>query len=223
MKNLLNITEEQLCKVRQIRQITKAAYVLRFDRNDRGFTAGQHVILGLKDQNNAREYSVYSGENDDYFEILVKEVLNGTVSKQLKQLRSGAVLQMDGPMGTFTLPAETIRYKKVIFIATGTGIAPFRSMVRSYPELDYLLLHGVRYAVEAYDRNEYQKEKYVLCTTADQKGDFRGRVTDYLMEHIPDPNAEFYLCGNTKMIHDAFDILTLKGVKPEQLHTEAYF
>lgn len=210
-------------KVQQTRQLTNSAYVLRFDRHGIEFTSGQHVILGIKDQNNAREYSVYSGEHDDYFEVLIKEVLEGDVSKKLKKLNPGAQLQMDGPLGFFTLNPEKIKKSKFILIATGTGIAPFRSFVRSYPNLNYQLIHGVRYGNEAYDRQEYDAEKFILCTTGDQTGDYFGRVTDYLRQHPIDSTAEYYLCGNVKMIHESFDILGQKGVKSENLHSEVYF
>ncbi|MBE0639642.1 MAG: oxidoreductase [Bacteroidales bacterium] len=216
-------TIDRSIKVQRIRQLTQSAYVLRFDRNGIDFTAGQHVILGIKDQNNAREYSVYSAEQDNYFEVLIKEVLEGDVSKKLKKLSPGAQLQMDGPLGFFTLNPEKIKNSKFILIATGTGIAPFRSFVRSYPQLNYTLIHGVRYAHEAYEQEEYNPSKFILCTTGDKNGDFHGRVTDYLLHSTVDPKAEYYLCGNVKMIHEAFDILAQKGVKTNQLHSEVYF
>jgi ferredoxin--NADP+ reductase/benzoate/toluate 1,2-dioxygenase reductase subunit len=209
--------------VQSIRHLSGSAYVLRFDRNQRKFSAGQHVILGIKNENNAREYSVYSGEKDNYFEVLIKEVLEGDVSKRLKKLKPGSELQMDGPMGFFTIEPQDITTKKFIFIATGTGIAPFRSCVRSYPEIDYKILHGVRHGDEAYDRTEYDANRYTLCTTGDQSGNYNGRVTEYLTENPIDTEAHYYLCGNVKMIHEAFDLLSSKGVPDDNLHAEVYF
>lgn len=210
-------------KVHHTRQLNDSTYVLRFDRNGIDFMAGQHVILGIKDENNAREYSVYSGEQDDYFEVLIKEVLEGDVSKKLKKLQPGTQLQMDGPLGFFTVPPDQISNTKFVLIASGTGIAPFRSFVRSYPQLDYQLLHGVRFCNEAYDHKEYSPDRLIVCTTGDDKGDFHGRVTEYLRQNPIDLNAEYYLCGNMKMIHEAFDILKEKGVRSENLHAEVYF
>ncbi|MFP4471617.1 MAG: ferredoxin--NADP reductase [Bacteroidales bacterium] len=210
-------------KVQQIRNLTDSAYVLRFNRNRQPFLAGQHVILGIKNENNAREYSVYSGEQDDYFEVLIKEVLEGDVSKRLRKLKLGSELQLDGPMGFFTIEPEDIEKKHFVFVATGTGIAPFRSFVRSYPNLDYRILHGVRDSSEAYDRGEYNRNRFTLCTTGDDGGDFKGRVTDYLRENPADAEAEYYLCGNVKMIHEAFDILKEKGIDPDRMHAEVYF
>ncbi len=209
--------------VQSIRHLTDSAYVLRFDRNERPFVAGQHVILGIKNENNAREYSVYSGENDNYFEVLIKEVLEGDVSKRLKKLKPGSQLQMDGPMGFFTIDNQDIQNTKLVLIATGSGIAPFRSYVRSYPNLNYKILHGVRYANEGYDSNEYDSDRYTLCTTGDKSGDFYGRVTDYLQENDLDKNANYFLCGNVKMIHEAFDLLSEKGIPKDKMHAEVYF
>jgi len=206
-----------------VRNINDSTYVLKFDRNDRDFIPGQHVILGIMGENNAREYSVYSGEQDNYFEILVRQIKPGDVSKRLRLLKPGAELEMNGPLGFFTLDIKNINTKKHIFIATGTGIAPFRSFVKSYPDLDYNILHGVRYGYEAYDHDNYDTERIKLCTTGDKSGDFFGRVTDYLRQSKVDPNADYYLCGNVNMIHDAFDILKEKGVSADQLHAEVYF
>ena len=62
-------------KIRQIRFLAESTFVLRLDRGNIQFRAGQHIIVGLKGELNQREYSVYSGEKDDYLEILVREVL----------------------------------------------------------------------------------------------------------------------------------------------------
>ncbi len=216
-------TATKAITLQEIRNLTPAAYVLRFDRHQRDFLAGQHVILGIKDENNAREYSVYSGENDPYFEVLVKEVLEGDVSRRLKKLKPGSQLQMDGPLGFFTLKPEEIDTTRFMFIASGTGIAPFRSFVRSYPQLDYTLLHGVRFSNEAYEREQYNPDRYILCTTGDTTGKFHGRVTDYLRHATIDTSTHYYLCGNVKMIHEAFEILAQKGVATENMHAEVYF
>ena len=88
-------------KIRKMRNLTESTFVLRLDRWNMQFKAGQHIIVGLKGELNQREYSVYSGENDDYLEILVREVLNGNVSLQLKQCNPGQLLQVNGPFGSF--------------------------------------------------------------------------------------------------------------------------
>ncbi len=207
-----------------VRELTPTAYVLRFERNGIPFRAGQHILLGKKDDLQAREYSVYSAEQDDYFEVLIKEVRDGMVSKQLKKLKPGDPVNFENPVGYFILKDEDIASRKFLFIASGTGIAPFHSFVRSYPGLDYYLLHGVRYAAEAYENSHYDKKRLVRCTSRDEKGDFRGRVTDYLRTHsIADTNTLCYFCGNCEMIHEAYDIMLKQGVLSENLFAEVYF
>ena len=66
-------------KIMQMRFLTERTFVLRLDRRNMQFKAGQHIIVGLQGELNQREYSVYSGEKDDYLEILVREVLDGNV------------------------------------------------------------------------------------------------------------------------------------------------
>jgi ferredoxin--NADP+ reductase/benzoate/toluate 1,2-dioxygenase reductase subunit len=210
-------------KVQQIRHLSESVYVLRFDRNGHAFEAGQHVILGLAGKNNGREYSVYSGEQDDFFEVLIKEVQEGDISRKLRKVQPGDLLEMDGPLGFFTLDPDQVLTKKFVFIATGTGIAPFRSFVKSFPGLDYKILHGVRFGHEAIERQNYDAARFQLCTSGDSSGDLHGRVTGYLTINPADKNSEYYLCGNVKMIHQAFDILKGKGISSDQMHAEVYF
>ena len=78
-----------------VRDLTASAYVLRFERNGIPFKAGQHILLGIKDDIQAREYSIYSAEQDDFFEGLIKEVQDGKVSRQLRHAKEGDVLNCD--------------------------------------------------------------------------------------------------------------------------------
>lgn len=220
--NTENISET--LKVRSVRDLTPSAYILRFDRNNIPFRAGQHILLGRKDDLQAREYSVYSAEQDEFFEVLVKEVQEGIVSKQLKRLKSGDPVNFESPVGYFIIRDEDILTKKFLFIASGTGISPFHSFVKSYPGLDYKLLHGIRYASESYEKNDYDPDRIVLCTSRDKNGDYHGRVTDYLKAHpVEDKNTLCYFCGNCEMIHEAYDILLQQGIPSENLFAEVYF
>jgi ferredoxin--NADP+ reductase len=172
-----------ILKVIGIRDLTPTAYVIRFDRNRIPFRAGHHILLGKKDDIESREYSVYSAEQDDFFEVLIREVKEGMVSRQLRKVKPGEPLNFENPVGYFILKDEDIYSRKFLFIASGTGIGPFHSFVRSYPGLDYKLLHGIRYGYEAYDKQDYEKDRLVCCTSRNRKGDFHGRVTDYLRKH----------------------------------------
>jgi ferredoxin--NADP+ reductase len=214
-------TKNSIVRVRSIRNLTNSTYVVRLDRGGLEFLAGQYISLGLPGDVEKREYSIYSGTGEDYIEVLVKEISEGTVSKQLKHLQPGSHAEMDGPFGFFTL-GETVG-KRLVFIASGTGIAPFHSYVRSYEGLDYLLIHGVRYGDEAYDQETYEPERYILCTSRDNRGNYHGHVTDYLHSHRVADGADYYLCGNSHMIHAVYDILKGFHVETDRIHAEVYF
>jgi ferredoxin/flavodoxin---NADP+ reductase len=218
-----NITIDSPHRIIQVRNLTPTAYVLRFDKHEMNFTAGQHLTLGIPGDNQVREYSIYSPENKPYLEVLIKEVDKGTVSKKLHLLQKGSILKVEGPFGFFTLKEERRKVGKFLFVATGTGIAPFHSIVGTYPELNYKLLHGVRTADEAYEKNFYQPGKHILSTSRDKQGDFHGRVTDYLKKHKIDPDTFVYLCGNCDMIYEVYDILTSQGLPSDNIKTEVYF
>jgi ferredoxin--NADP+ reductase len=206
-----------------IRNLTDTTFIVRIERDGLEFEAWQYISLGLPGTSEKREYSIYSGINDEYLEVLVREIDRGVVSKQLKLLKPGAKTEMEGPFGFFTLGREQRTGRKLVFVASGTGIAPFHSYIRSYPSLDYRLLHGVRFGNEHYEAELYDPERYILCTSRDKLGSYNGRVTAYLRENPPDPDADYYLCGNSNMIHDVYDILKEYGVEAGSIHAEVYF
>ncbi len=170
-----------------------------------------------------REYSVYSGERDEFLEVLVREVTDGKVSPKLKNLKESMVVEVDGPFGFFKFNPEQFAGKKFLFIATGTGISPFHSFVRTFPQLEYRLIHGVRYESEAYEHHDFNKEKVILCTSGENNGCFYGRVTDYLITQKIEPGTNCFLCGNSEMIYEVFDILTAKGIPVSDIYSEVYF
>ena len=235
--------KNHIASVLEIRDLTDTTYVLRIQRRGLIFEAGQYISLGLPGNSEKREYSIYSGVNDDYLEVLVKEIDEGLVSKQLKYLKAGAHVEMDGPFGFFTLKEENKKSIKPFFIASGTGIAPFHSFVRSNEGLLYTMIHGVRLAEEAYDSEVYKRNtitgesanslvnerdlnghpSYILCASGEPSGDYHGRVTDYLRENPGGLNNDYYLCGNSNMIHEVYDILRDQGVDTGRIHAEVYF
>lgn len=210
-------------RVHSVKHLTDSTYILRFDRNGMDFLPGQHLTLGLENDKQLREYSIYSPNNVDYLEVLVKEVEEGHVSKRLKKLNPGDPVNVEGPFGFFTLDEKKKYTHKHLFIASGTGIAPFHSIVNSIDNLDYTILHGIRHAEEQYAREEYPQNHYISCTSRDSHGSFNGRVTDYLKQNNIDSNTLIYLCGNYEMIHEVYDILTSKGLSPDNIRTEVYF
>jgi ferredoxin--NADP+ reductase len=210
-------------RVQHVRRLGEAAFVLRFERHGLSFEPGQYVAIGCAGSFAMREYSLYSGAGDDFLEVLVREIPGGLVSPALARCRPGDELSLEGPHGLFlTAPAERSSCP-YLFVGSGTGIAPFHSLVRSYPALDYLLLHGVRTAGERYDWQTYERSRYLACVSREVGGDYRGRVTGWLREHPLNASWRCYLCGNSDMIYESFAILRDGGVPREHLHAEVYF
>ena len=210
-------------KVEQIRRLTNEAFVVRMPKPRFQFRPGQHISLGIHGDYQSREYSIYSGVNDPWLEVLVKEVEEGYFSPKLGRVRQGSLLEVNGPFGKFGIDSQKAESGRFVFLASGTGIAPFHSMISSYPGLNYTLVHGVRYGHEAYERHHYEQDRYVLCTSRDREGDVHGRLTSYLKQASFEPDTHFYLCGNSEMIFDALEILKDKGFERDQMHCEVYF
>jgi len=215
--------DESFYKVEAVRQLTNETFSLKLPKARFAFKAGQHISLGIHGDYQSREYSIYSGANDENLEVLVKEVEKGYFTPKLRKLKIGDLVEIHGPFGKFGMEPKDAETGKFVFIASGTGIAPFRSMVRTYPEIDYTLIHGVRYTSEAYDRYEYANDRYILCSSRDPKGTYHGRLTGYLKNCTFAPETQFYLCGNSDMIFDALEILKEKGFDRDQIHCEVYF
>jgi NAD(P)H-flavin reductase len=210
-------------KISDVRHLTDSTFVLQMERKALPFQTGQFVILRRPGTIEQREYTVYSGEQDDFLEVLVREVKEGKVTPRLKKMQPGDEMEVDGPFGFFRFQPSMFPLQKFLFVATGTGISPFHSFVKTYCDLDYRLIHGVRYGEEAYEHDHFEKEKITLCTTGDNTGDFNGRVTDYLSGQQIDKDTQCFLCGNSEMIHETFDILRGKGIPVQNIYTEVYF
>lgn len=210
-------------KVLELKEMSERSYLLKMERHDLDFIPGQFFILGQDKDSTAREYTIYSGTSNDYLEFLITEVPGGEVSPILKKSQPGDVLQVEGPRGYFELETDPAFKGKHIFIASGSGIAPFRSMVLSYPELNYEIIHGARYLADCFNLEDYKKNRYTTCITREEAGNYQGRVTDYLRENPVNKENMFYICGNTEMLFEVYDILTKQGVTRESIRVEIFY
>lgn len=209
-------------KIIGIKNYTDSVFELSVERNGLEFEPGQYIMVSKPGLKEKREYSIYSSTDAEFLELLIKDVDGGDVSGALHRSQIGEELDIEGPLGTFTIPKE-IRNGKFVLIATGTGIAPFHSFVTSYPELDYKLLHGVREPEQLYGKESFDSSRHVECLTRNVNGHFNGRVTDYLRQNSVEVSSYYYLCGSSDMIYESFEILQSKGVARNHLLTEIYF
>jgi ferredoxin-NADP reductase len=207
------------------------------------FAPGQFVSIlipgaGPGGRDLRRAYSISSSPelmpSKNIFELCVKLVENGPGTNFLNNMKIGESFKGHVPFGDFVY--KTKSDKHVIFIGTGTGIAPFRSMLLSkvYAEnkpLTTKLLFGAR---DTGDLLYTEELKPILSSdfvqtlsrpTVDWPG-FKGRVTDWLRESantLDWKNTEFYLCGNGAMIDEVKQILTENGVEKPCIHQEVYY
>ena len=202
-------------------EIAEGAYLLSFKRNF-NFVAGQVVALGVTPTIAPRLYSIASGENDEFIEILYSEKLDGSLTPMLSLLKPGDNLMVSEPFGTFTQTSMS-----AVYIAAGTGIAPFMSRIRSAKAENPTVIHGASYPEFFYYNKEFENfgRNYIRCCSRcsdDQL--FQGRVTDYVKQWSNlDPNKKYYLCGSAEMVVETRDALIAKGVPFANINAEIYF
>jgi len=199
-----------------------------------------------------RAYSVASAPEvtawAEFFVVLVEE---GKLTPRLWEIVPGDRLWMDGEAkGEFTLELAPPD-RDLVMVSTGTGIAPFVSMLRAYRGQRrwrrFVLIHGVRRAAELAYRAEIETMARedrsvvyipIVSREAPVAGELRGRVQAALepgtYEHIvgapltPD-QCDVFLCGNPQMIDDVEELLTARGFVADthqrrgNLHFERYW
>ncbi len=207
----------------EVINLTPETFIIRLDRLDFQFEPGQYVVIRIPGRNKGREYSIYSAAADPYLDFLVREIQEGEFSHYLRNLKPGSELDIEGPKGYFILDEKSRQGHPVLLIATGTGISPFHCYVKSYPDLNYRLIHGIHFPDEAYGRKTFKPARYMLCTSKSDGGDYFGRVTCYLKENPVDPETICYLCGNSEMIEEVTTILENYGLPPQNIRTEVFF
>lgn len=207
----------------EIIDLTPETFILRLDRQDFQFEPGQYVVLRIPDEQKGREYSIFSATTDEYLDFLIREIPVGEFSQYLRHLKPGSEIDLEGPKGYFVLDERSKQGTSIMMIASGTGISPFHSFVKSYPDLNYKVLHGVRFASEAYGCESFDPGHFLICTSRRDDGGYFGRVTNYLNETAVDKDTICYLCGNSAMIDQSTTILEKYGLPPENIRTEVFF
>jgi ferredoxin--NADP+ reductase len=211
-------------KVLSKRLLTEDTFVLRTERPETEIRAGQCFSLGTKELAINREYSMYSAAHDPYIDFLIRRVPEGRVSNALLNLTAGDEIEIGGPYGDFCLNPNLFENSNYLFIATGTGIAPFHSYSLTYPNLKFKLLHGIRYESEMYDYLEYPDDSYQACISRPANDTtMASRVTDALEKRDFNSDEIVYLCGNRLMIIDCVSQLRDQGIHGDSIFTETFF
>lgn len=202
------------------RPLSPTAFELTLSRDAVDFRAGQLLTIHGREVYEDRNYTIASGERDGELQVLYRLIPGGVLTPQLAALREGDTLEISAPCGEFILRD---RQRPIVFIATGTGIAPCRSYLRTHPDLNLTVLHGVRTAEDLFYHEEFSRVAYHPCLSADTRCGFHGRVTDFSRAFEFPPDAHFYLCGANEMFYEMRDLLRARGIDPAALFTEAYY
>ena len=213
------------------------------------FKAGQFVTMDLpiheKRLKRWRSYSIANAPQcSKELEFCIVHLEGGAGTHYFfNDVEVGTPIRFKGPSGTFCL-TETIE-KDLVFICTGTGVAPFRSMIgdivlqkKAYKNIH--LIFGTREEEGILYRDEFEELmddmpnfRYSVALSrakelkpADFKFDLHlGYVHPIYMEEYSDvrPDVDFYICGWSNMIDDAVTNLFVKlGYDKSQIHYELY-
>ena len=210
------------------------------------FTPGQFVTLDLpiheKPNKRIRSYSIASWpDGTNTIELLIVLLEGGAGTTYLfNEIKEGSELTLRGPQGVFTLP-EPID-KDLYFICTGTGIAPFRSMVHhiklhSVPHKNIYLLFGTRNQKDLLYLDEMRRlsnevdQFQYIPTLSREKWDgccgyvhaiYENLILEKKSEGNQLPDAKFYLCGWKNMVDEAKHRIQQLGYDRKSIHQELY-
>ena len=185
------------------------------------FEPGQRILLRLGEHE--RDYSIVSPPRESELTLCIRMVAGGKLSVLLSVADIGTSLSINGPHGYFTYRPSP---RSAVFVATGTGIAPFCSMARS-GITGFTLLHGVGLPDDLYYASVFRQsaQKYIPCLTEAKELPtlaFKGKVTEYLDQHLAPGAYDFYLCGRSEMIRDV--TLLIDERFPDSLvYTEQFY
>ena len=200
------------------------------------FQAGQFIILNVpKDGKTVkRAYSIASTPHDPYtIELCIQHVEGGIASTYFWGLKEGDPVSISGPHGNFLLK-EPLDYDPV-FIATGTGVAPLRAMIRHLfhgnMTRSISLLFGTRYEHALLYESEFRtlaslRRNFHYFPTVSRPKVWHGEVghvqqtfQKYITDHT---NVEVYLCGWLEVVRAICKDLEARGVPKAKLHYEEW-
>lgn len=210
------------------------------------FTPGQFVTLDLpiheKPNKRIRSYSIASWpDGTNTIELLIVLLEGGAGTTYLfNEIKEGSELTLRGPQGVFTLPDPID--KDLYFICTGTGIAPFRSMIHhiklhSVPHKNIYLLFGTRnqkdllYLDEMRRLSDEVDQFQYIPTLSREKWDgccgyvhaiYENLIQEKKSDQGQLPEAKFYLCGWKNMVDEAKQRIQQLGYDRKSIHQELY-
>ncbi len=166
----------------------------------------------------SRPYSLSGGTDEPELELLIRRIPGGRISDWLHTLPMGERIDISPPFGWFH-PGEAAHPQQVWF-ATGSGVAPFLSALRSGGVRPAQARWGVR-CVADLEGIDGPFERFV--SRGDSGGDRAGRVTEDFDAVRMGPEVHYYLCGLDAMIEEVSAMLVRRGVGEDRIHRECFF
>ena len=233
-------------RVLENRAWTETLFSLRVEAPRLSFEAGQFVRIALDlEEGNAgsrvaRPFSFVNAPADPVLEFYGVIVPGGPLSPALARLKAGdALFVADNPSG-FLVLSEVPPAEDLWLVATGTGIAPFLSILRSdAPWQRYrrvILVHGVRHARELVYREMIEEVgrirpdafSYIRFVSRESApGALEGRIPAAIRDGrleaaataLAPERSQFMLCGNPDMLKDATAALVERGLRKNRRRT----
>lgn len=203
------------------------------------FIPGQYTSLKVNEAGLRRSYSVASVPGGKNIDLLVDVSPMGVGSKYILNLKVGDAVEVLGFLGRFTIGEDIlIEAENCLFLATGTGIAPFKPMIENllYNKQftgEVRLIWGMRHEEDLYwlkemdnihrDFDNFKFDVVLSKPTPDWPG-FKGHL-DTLVDKLTLDWAKTlaYLCGSPEMIVQTEQLLRTKGVPEAQVFYEKYY
>ncbi|MFM0188693.1 benzoate 1,2-dioxygenase electron transfer component BenC [Paraburkholderia nemoris] len=211
-----------------------AAVVLELDVDASApvFLAGQYVNIDVPGSGQHRSYSFSSAPGQSKVSFLIKRIPGGVMSTWLDSAQPGNKLELIGPLGSFYLRAVE---RPLLFLAGGTGLAPFLSMLEVLARTDSQqkvhLIYGVTRdldlvqvdAIEAYVAKLPNFTYATVVADTDSTHPRKGWVTQHMpAEALNDGDVDVYLCGPPPMVDAVRKHFDDNGVKPNSFHYEKF-
>ncbi|WP_217512891.1 FAD-binding oxidoreductase [Vibrio metschnikovii] len=222
------------CKVSKVEYVTDDILTLKLRLPPTAkleYLAGQY--LDLMFQGIKRSYSIAnacSGTNE--IELHIRKVPQGKMSSLLfGNVSENQLMRIEGPKGTFFVREGT---KPLVFIATGTGIAPVKAMVEQLiaaeDKREVYVYWGMRTHLEIYcqDLIHYsQQHTNIKFTSVLSKEKHANSQSCYVQDIVIKDfnslaNVDVYACGSAKMISDAKQLFLLNHLSPEAFYSDAF-
>jgi benzoate/toluate 1,2-dioxygenase reductase subunit len=218
----------------EVRSLNDAAYelVLETPPDAPNFLPGQYVNIEVPGSNQHRSYSFSSPPGSSRMTFLVKQVPGGLMSSWLSRAQSGDKLAMKGPMGSFYLRNPS---RPLLFLAGGTGLAPFLSMLEVLEQQAHdqsvHLIYGVTRDQDLVmvDRlvelaKRLPNFTFTTCVADPQTThDKQGFVTQYMSPAVlHDGDIDVYLCGPPPMVEAVQKHFKDIALNPVSFHYEKF-